>query len=180
MTSQVVVDSTNWTVGKVYDSFPEAAARWEALGQQDSDIHWAYGREADALIQLSIPAMLVYSAIGKKAGKSSQTIRKSYYTFKTFTDAQREQYCLAPYSVFQHARTWDNPEEVLQYHADEGCSVDEIEEVFKSTEPEERELFKQSGFDRYLVGAWRKMIGLSREKRSQAEYHLKAFQELVK
>lgn len=175
----VVVDSTNWTIGRIYSEFPEAASRWEALGQQDSDIHWAYGRESDALIQRGIPAMLVYSAIGRKAGKSAQTIRKSYYTYRTFTDAQREEYHLVPYSVFAHARSCENPEEVLEYYRDEGgCSIDEIEAVFPLTETDdEREQFKASAFPRYLYGAWRAMLGIKR--RADAEHHLREFQKIV-
>lgn len=181
--NQIVVENTNWTINRVYDNFPDAAKRWEALGQQDSNIHWMYGQECGLLITAGVPAMLAYAAIGRKAGKTSQTIRKSYYTYKTFSDEQREEFHLVPYSVFQHARSADNPDEVLQYYQDEngksGCSVDEIEAVFPLTETEEeRDGFKNSDMPRYLYGAWRQMIGLN-GNRKQAEYHLNEFVKLV-
>ena len=50
-----------WTIGKIYQFVGEdALSRWEALGQTDSDIHWAYGMEANALVEQGIPSMLVY------------------------------------------------------------------------------------------------------------------------
>lgn len=173
----------SWTVAALYQYVgEETLSRWQALGQADSDIHWAYGREAGALIEKGIPAMLVYLAIARKAGKSSQTIRKSYYTYKTFTDAQREEFHNAPYTVFQHARTCDDPDAVLRYYADEqGCTVDEIEAVFKQGEDEEfKNEFKQSNFPAYLVGAYRRLVGLSKPKRSKAEQLLREFIEVVK
>jgi hypothetical protein len=181
--SGIVYQSFSWTIGRVYDEFPEAASRWEALGQQDSDIHWAYGREADALIARGVPNMLAYSAIGRKAGRGSQTIRKAYYTYMAFPDAMREQYHLVPYSVFRHARSCDNPDAVLEYYITEngkhGCGVDEIEAVFPLTETDEaRESFAASKFPRYLYGAWRQMIGLN-GTRTEAEYHLNEFVRLV-
>lgn len=180
-----VVLSTNelWTVSLVYDFVGEQTInRWVTLGQTDSEIHWAYGREAGDLIDKGIPAMVVYLAIGHKAGKSSQTIRKSYYTFKTFTDAQREQYHAAPYSVFAHARTYEDPEAVLQYYADEqNCTVDEIEAVFRQGEDVDFiNEFRRSEFPQYLVGAYRRLMGLPAPKREQAERLLREFIEVVK
>lgn len=173
-----IISQKIWTVNMVYGEFPEAVSRWEALGQADTNIHWAYGQEADALITHGVPAMLVYAAIGRKAGVKSQTIRKAYYTWKTFTDAQREQYHLVPYSVFRHARTCDNPEAVLEYYVNEGgVSVDEIEIVFPANE--EAEEFEKADYPRYLVGAWRRLVGLPATIRTQAEFHLREFARLV-
>ena len=156
-----------WTVTEIYNHFPAAVKRWEALGQAESDIHWAYGREADALITAGVPAMLAYSAIGRKAGVTSQTIRKAYYTYKTFTNAQREEYCLVPYSVFRHARTCEDPEAVLKYYVEEGGpSVDEIEAVFQAGDDDEQ---AKPEYPRYTVGIWRRMIGLPAEARARAE-----------
>lgn len=156
-----------WSVKAIYDNFPEAVSRWEALGQADGNIQWQYGREASALIDNGVPAMLVYSAIGKKAGVTSQTVRKAYYTWRAFPDAVREQYHLVPYTVFRHARACDNPEEVLQYYVDEGGpSVDEIEQVFPLTEEAQETV---SEFPRYAVGIWRRMVGLPVDARERAE-----------
>lgn len=156
-----------WSVSKVYEQFPEAVARWEALGDRDSSIHWNYGAEANALITAGVPAMLAYSAIGRKAGVTSQTIRKAYYTWQQFPDAVREEYHLVPYSVFRHARTCDDPEAVLRYYVDEGGpSVDEIEAVFKAGEEDEQE---KTDYPRYTVGIWRRMVGLPADARARAE-----------
>ena len=179
---KVVQNTTpyEWTVQRVYDNFPMNAQEWESLGQQDSNIHWEYGKHADALIRNGVPNMIAYTAIGRKAGRTSQTIRKAYYTYKAFPDAIREQYHLVPYSVFKHARACEAPEEVLQYYVDEaGCSIDEVEAVFPLTETgDERSEFIKSEFPRYLYGAYRQMIGLN-GKREQAEYHLREFVKIV-
>ena len=162
-----IVPAYHWTVTEIYSHFPDAVKRWEKLGHVESDIHWAYGREADALITAGVPSMLAYSAIGRKAGVTSQTIRKAYYTWQMFTDAQREEYGLVPYSVFRHARTCDDPEAVLKYYVEEGGpSVDEIEQVFPSGDTDEQE---KSEYPRYTVGIWRRMIGLPAEARARAE-----------
>ena len=168
-----------WTIGKIYQVVgDDAIARWEALGQTDSDIHFAYGREANSLIEQGLPSMLVYVAIGRKAGKSSETIRKSFYTWRAFTGAQREEYHLAPYSVFDHARMCDNPEEVLQYYIAERCSIDEVKALFAAGEEEKENPYGNT--PRYLVGAFRRMLGWSAEHRLLGERLLLEFDELRK
>jgi len=87
-----VVDSNNpkhaVTVPALLELVGETTrAKWRAIGDMDSKIHWQYGAEADALISEGYPAMVVYKAIAIEAGKSSQTIRKAYYTFTSFTPA---------------------------------------------------------------------------------------------
>ena len=157
-----------WTTQAVYNAYPEAVARWEALGQTESNIHWQYGQECDALITKGIPAMIAYSAIAKKAGVKEQTIRKAYYTWRAFDEATREQYHLAPYSVFRHAARHENPEAVLEYYVTEaGASVDEVEAVYP-IEPEHEETVK-ADYPRYMVGAYRRMIGLPAETRQRAQ-----------
>ena len=157
-----------WTTQAVYNAYPEAAARWEALGQTESNIHWQYGRECDALIRDGIPAMIAYTAIAKKAGVKEQAIRKAYYTWRTFDSATIEQYHLAPYSVFRHAARHETPEAVLEYYVSEGgVSVDEIEAVFP-IEPDTEETQK-SDFPRYMVGVYRRMIGLPEQARQRAQ-----------
>lgn len=183
MNGRVVVSTNEWTVSRVYQYVGEHTInRWVALGETDTKIHWAYGREANDLIDKGIPAMVVYLAIGRKAGKSSQTIRKSYYTFKTFTDAQREEFCHVPYSVFQHARTCDDPEAVLQYYTDEqNCTVDEVEAVFRQGEDVEFiNEFKRSDFPQYLVGAYRRLMGLPEPKRERAKELMTELVEILK
>lgn len=183
MNGRVVISTKISTVSEVYARVGEETIhRWETLGKMDSDIHWAYGQEAKDLIErYCVPSMLAYTAIGRKAGKSSQTIRKSFYTYKTFTDAQREQYHTAPYSVFAHARTCDDPEAVLQYYADERCGVDEIEAVFRQGDDIEfMNEFRRSKFPQYLVGAYRRLMGLPEQKRKEAERLLRRFIEVVK
>jgi len=168
-----------WTIGKIYQFVGEdTLSRWEALGQTDSDIHWAYGMEANALVEQGIPSMLVYVAIGRKAGKSAETIRKSFYTWRAYTGAQREEYHLAPYSVFDHARMCEKPEEVLQYYIAEQCGFDEIKAAFRAGE-EEKE-FPYSDFPRYLAGAYRQMLGWKTENRKRGEELLDEFEKLRK
>ena len=120
MNNQLVQNTTALqSVGDVYQMVGEdICAKWEALGQTDSHVHWAYGAEADAIISEGVPAMLAYKAIAKKAGKRSETIRQAYYTYRAFTATQREQYDLCPYSVFRAAKNATAPLEVLQHYID--------------------------------------------------------------
>jgi hypothetical protein len=81
------------TVPQVYELVgDDVVRRWERLGDMDSKIHWQYGAEADALISEGVPSMLVYKAIAIKVGKSSQVIRKAYYTYTAFTKETRAKY----------------------------------------------------------------------------------------
>lgn len=177
-----VVENT-LTINEIYTLVGEdVTSRWEALGQTDSDVHWAYGMEAEALIP-EFPNGLVYKAIAKKAGKSSQTIRKSYYTYKAFDKDIREKYKLCPYSIFQHARTQDDPEEVLKYYLDNRASVDEVEIQFPEGmegEPIEEE-FKRQGLDRALFfGIFREIFGIDAFSRARVIEYLREIQEVIK
>jgi len=129
-------------------------------------------------VVMQVPSMLVYVAIGRKAGKSAETIRKSFYTWRAYTGAQREEYHLAPYSVFDHARMCEKPEEVLQYYIAEQCGFDEIKAAFRAGE-EEKE-FPYSDFPRYLAGAYRQMLGWKTENRKRGEELLDEFEKLRK
>lgn len=151
----------------------DVCLRWESLGQMDSKVHWAYGAEAEQLISENVPAGLVYKAIGIKAGKSSQTIRKAYYTFKAFTPEQRDQYALCPYSIFQHARTQKKPEKVLQHYINNRTSVDEIEALFPVIENEELEKeFSTRGYPRMFYGIYREAWGIDPFFKARIEEHL--------
>lgn len=175
-----VVDSTQFTIEDVYQAVGEkVTARWEALGQTDSKIHWQYGAEADALIP-EFPAGIVYKAIAKKAGKSSQTIRKAWYTFKAFDAATREKYDLCPYSIFQHARTQKDPIAVLQHYIDNRSSVDEVEAIYPTVEDEDFEKeFESKGFIRIFYGIWREVFGIAPELKREVDYHLKEIQKII-
>lgn len=172
-----------WTVSKIYDYAGEPALlRWSTLGQMDSEVHVAYGREAKALIDKELPAMLVYVAIAKKAGVSAETIRKSYYTFHFFTDAVREQYCQVPYSIFEHARRCDDPIEVLDAYLDgqkgNGISVDEV----KATHPADEDPPEPAygTFPKYLTGAYRNMQGWTAAHRQRGTEILTEFEQIRK
>lgn len=170
------------TVPQLFELVGEkTCARWEELGRLDSKIHWNYGIEADQLIAEGIHAMLVYKAIAIKAGKSSQTIRKAYYTYKAFTAEQREKYKLCPYSVFAHARTQKKPEVVLQYYLDNMASVDEVETVFPVIEDEEFEKeFSSKGYPRMFYGIYREAYGIDPFLRARIEEHLQGIAEILK
>lgn len=170
------------TVSDIYQAVgEEVTARWEALGQTDSKIHWAYGAEADALIP-EFPAGVVYKAIAKKAGKSSQTIRKAYYTFLAFDAETRAKYDLCPYSIFQHARTQDKPIEVLDHYINNRSSVDEVETVYPEIEDKTLvDEIKKEGLDRGLFfGIFREIFGLDDFSRARVIEYLKEIQLIIK
>ena len=171
-----------WTVGAVLTQYPQAAERWEALGQTEDDIHWQYGRELDALVNDGVPVGIASAAIARKAGRKAQGIYKAWLTYKQFTDAQREQYYLAPYSVFRHARMCDDPLAVLEYYVAEnskpgGCSVDEIEAVFPAGE--EPPAPHDSQYPRYALGLWRNIQSLNGH-RVEAEAMLNQIVQWIK
>ncbi len=176
-----VVKNTNpVTVPQLYQAVgEEVTARWEALGQTDDKIQWAYGKEADEIIP-EFPAMTVYKAIAVKTGKTSQTIRKAYYTYKAYTDEQRERFHLAPYSVFAHARLTDNKEEVLQYYVDHQSTPDEIEEKYPVVDNKEIEAeFKRYNIDRIFYSVFREVYGLDVISKAQVVEYIKKIQQII-
>lgn len=180
MNNQLVQNTSPVTTTEIYKLVGEkVTARWVALGQIDSDTHWAYGREAEALIP-EFPAMVVYAAIAKKAGKKSETIRRAYYTYKKFDEATREKYNLAPYSVFRHAATQPDPEAVLKHYIEKNCSVDEIEAVFQDENNGDlfEEYFRSSGYDRIFYGVFREVYGTGRV--SEVKQHVDAIVQIIK
>lgn len=155
-------------------------ARWEALGQTDDKIQWQYGAEADALIP-EFPAMVVYKAIAIKTGRTSQTIRKAWYTYKAFTPELRERYNLVPYSVFAHARMKDNPEEILKYYVEHQSTPDEIEEKFPIVEDEDIETaFKSAGIDRIFYSVFREVYGYDPFLKARVMEYIKEIQTIIR
>ena len=159
----------------------DVQARWEALGQTDGKIHWSYGKEADALISEGARVGIVCKAIAIKAGKSFETIRKAYYTYKRFTDEQREQFHLCPYSVFQHASTTKRPVEVLQYYLDNrATSIEEVEAVFPPLMDDVQKEFETSGYPRIFYGVYREIYGLDPLTKRQAQEHIDALNKIIR
>ncbi len=159
----------------------KVCARWEEMGRLDSKIHWQYGYEAEQLIAEGVPAMLVYKAIAQKAGKNSQTVRKAYYTYKAFTKEQREQFNLAPYSVFQHAATCKDPIKVLKHYVDHMASVDEIEFNFPpaaENEALEKE-FDETGYSRIFYGIYREIWGIAPAIKKKIISYLDVIRRLI-
>ncbi len=118
--------------------------------------------------------MVAYVAIGKKAGVSSQTIRKAYATFTHFTQAEREENHLVPYVVFNHARRCENPEAVLKYYTDEmskgtGISIDEIYTAFPLSDEEEKEI-ASSKYPRWSYGVVRQIGQCARRDEAQSKF----------
>ncbi len=155
--------------------------RWVAIGQTDSKVHWQYGKEAEALISEGARVGVVCKAIAVKVGRSSETIRKAYYTYTAFTAAERKQYDLCPYSIFQHARTQEKPLEVLQYYIDHQSSVDEIETVYP-------EIGKDAEFDKYFAstklprifyGIERELYGINPIWKQEADEHIRQIIEII-
>lgn len=176
-----VVKNTTVTVPQLYQAVgEEVTARWEALGQTDDKIQWQYGKEADDLIP-EFPAMTVYKAIAIKTGKTSQTIRKAYYTYKAYTNEQREKFHLAPYSVFAHARMVDDKEAVLQYYVDHQSTPDEIEEKYPIVDNKEIEAeFKRYNIDRIFYSVFREVFGLDVISKAQVIEHIKGIQNIIR
>lgn len=167
-----------WSVARVFEAFPDAVARWDALESVGSDFHWSLGREANYLVENGVPAMTAYAAIGRRTGVKSQTVRKAYYTWRAFPDSVREEYHTVPYSVFRHAARYENPEEVLEYYvAEGGVSVEEIEQVFRIGEQDDE--IEKPAFPRYVVGIVRRMLGLPPQKRQTAEALLRDLIALI-
>jgi len=158
----------------------EVRNRWQVLGETDSKVHWAYGAECDALISEGAKSGLVYKAIAIAAGKDSQTIRKAFYTFKAYTFEQREKYHAAPYSVFQQARTQEDPIAVLEHYVNKQASVDEIMAVYPEVVDKEfDEYFKSKGYPRIFYGIERELWGVSEIWKQEADEHLKALREII-
>lgn len=177
--SQTVTASANWSVDRVYQSVGEdELLELEASGQAVDNVNWYWGRKAAEWIRRGLPAMYVYSAIGKKVGRSAVTIRQCYYTFKAFQGVEMDE--RVPYSVYNHARQWTDPDAVVNYYITHNCSVDEIETVFRVTDTDdERETFAKTGLPVFLVGAWREMRGLTTQKYNEAIGYLNSFLEVV-
>lgn len=158
----------------------EVCAKWEKLGDMDSKIHWQYGMEAEALIAEGVRAMLVYKAIAIKAGKSSETIKRAYYTFCAFTAEQRKQYDLAPYSVFRHAAQCDDPESVLRHYIDNRTSVDEVETVYPLEGGKEIEAeFKALDYPRWAYGIFREIFGIDPAKKKKVLLYLAVIKRII-
>ena len=170
------------TVPQVYELVgDDVVRRWERLGDMDSKIHWQYGAEADALISEGVPSMLVYKAIAIKVGKSSQVIRKAYYTYKAFTKEMRDKYELCPYSVFQIARTHEQPEAVLIDYIENNASVDEIEVKYPVVTDKDIEAeFTQRGYSRMFYGVYREIYFLDPFLKDRCEDCIREIEAILK
>ena len=124
--------------------------------------------------------MLAYKAIAKKAGKKQETIRQAFYTYRAFTDAQREQYDLCPYSVFRHAKNTAAPLEVLQHYIDKQSTVDEVEEIFPATGEDVTEKdFIQTGFPRMFYMIYREIWGMEAKIKNKIIGYLKVINRVI-
>lgn len=169
---------TDWTIDRIYQSVPEQElAELEASGQAVDNVHWLWGSKAADWIARGFPSMSVYSAIAKKVGRSATTIRQCYYTYKTFRDTLENYDERIPYSVYNHARMWKDPDEVLNYYMTHRASVDEVEAVFRTDSDDEP--FVQTGLPRFLVGLWREMRGLPKAKYALALQKVNEILELI-
>ena len=165
-----------WTIDRIYQSVSEnELTELELSGEAVDNVHWFWGRKAAEWIARGFPSMYVYAAIAKKVGRASVTVRQCYYTYKTFRDVETDE--RVPYSVYNHARQWHDPEEVVKYYVDHAkCSIDEIENVFRVSESEDdRETFNKTGLPRYLVGAWREAWGLPKKEYDEAIGYLNSY-----
>ena len=155
--------------------------RWVAIGQTDSKLHWQYGKEAEALISEGARVGVVCKAIAVKVGRSSETIRKAYYTYTAFTAEERKQYDLCPYSIFQHARTQEKPLEVLQYYIDHQASVDEIETVYPEIgkDKEFDIYFASTKLPRIFYGIERELYGINPIWKQEADEHIRQIIEII-
>lgn len=157
----------------------EVIARWERLGEIDSKTHWAYGMEAEQLIAEGLKNMLVYKAIAIKAGKSAETIRQAYYTFKAFTDAERAKYEAAPYSVFRHAKDCEDKIAVLEHYINHQSSVDEIETIYPPAPDEVEKDFRALDMPRMFYGIYREIWGASASIRNKVLAYLRVIKRVI-
>lgn len=177
----VVKNTTPFTVPQLFDAVgEEVVARWQTLGIADDKIQWQYGEECEALIPEFAP-MLVYKALAIATGKTSQTIRKAYYTYKAYDAEIRKKYNLVPYSVFAHARMLDNKEAVLDYYMEHQSTPDEIEEKYPVVGSKELEQeFQSYGIDRIFYSIFREVFGLDVISKSQVIEHIKGIQRIIR
>lgn len=177
----MVTNTTPVTVPQLYAAVgEEVVARWQTLGITDDKIQWQYGEECEMLIPEFSP-MLVYKAIAIATGRTIQTIRKAYYTYKAYTKEQREKYNIVPYSVFAHARLTDEKEEVLKYYMEHQSTPDEIAEKFPIIENKELEAeFKGHGFDRLFYSVFREVFNYDVISKSEVLKHIKAIQDIIR
>jgi len=170
---------SQWTIRRIYESvLDDELAKLDASGTAADNINWYWGSVAADWIGRGFPKTLVYSAIGTRVGRAASTIAQCYYTFLAFGRDEVDE--RVPYSVYNHARQWSNPDEVIDYYLTHQCSVDEIETIFRISEPDEaREQFAQTGLPRMFIGVWREMIGLSAERRERAIALLKEVLEVI-
>lgn len=153
--------------------------RWESIGQAYDVLHWRLAEEAFELIP-EFPAMLVYKAIGIKTGISEQVVRKAYKTYMKFDKVTRDAHPLCPYSVFQHARTQDDPISVLDYYEAHRPSVRELESVFPVIRDEETEQdLRTMEYPRYFYGILREMRGLLPEQQLQIKAYLSNIKKIL-
>ncbi|TXH59224.1 MAG: hypothetical protein E6Q97_00285 [Desulfurellales bacterium] len=158
----------------------DVVARWERLGEIDSKTHWAYGMEAEQLIAEGIGNMLVYKAIAIKTGKSAETIRQAYYTYKAFTDAERKQFEAAPYSVFRHAKDCEDKIAVLEHYINNQSSVDEIETIYPTAPDDEIEKdFRALDMPRMFYGIYREIWGASVATRNKVIAYLRVIKRVI-
>ena len=184
----IKVDSTHHlseitTVPALLNAVGESTVnRWIAIGQTDSKVHWQYGAEVDALVSEGARVGVVCKAIAIKAGKSFETIRKSYYTYIKFSAEDRQKYSLCPYSIFNHARMQDDPYDVLDYYlAHRGPSVEEVEAVFvpPSEDKEFDKWFSGTKYPRYFYRICQELYGIDPIWKQEADEHIKALAEII-
>lgn len=186
--NQIKVDSTYSLAGittvpaLLAEVGDDVCNRWTAIGNTDSKVHWQYGKEAEALISEGARVGVVCKAIAVKSGRSSETIRKAYYTYTAFTDADRKEYDLCPYSIFQHARTQEKPLEVLKYYIDNQASVDEVEIVYPviGADKEFDAYFVSTKLPRIFYGIERELYGTNPIWKQEADEHIKALNEIIR
>lgn len=180
-TQVMVQNTTPQTVPQLLEAVGEkVVARWQTLGITDDKIQWQYGAECDALIPKYKP-MLVYKAIAISTGKTTQTIRKAYYTYKAFDAATRQKYNIVPYAVFAHARMADDKLAILDYYMEHQSTPDEIEEKYPvGGDPEIEKEFKEVGIDRTFYSVFREIFGLDTITKSLIIEHIRKIQDLIR
>lgn len=128
-----------WSSAQVFQRVPDEDIRLlDQLADLSSRSYWMVGDIANKWIEIGIPAMSAYSAIGERFGKRTTSIRTYAYLARKFTPATREEYGILTFDHFRYAYMCDNPRQVLDYAvqvADERggrpASVDELRATFR-------------------------------------------------
>lgn len=139
-------------IGKVYQPFTEATPlneieavlpadeldeldELDAIGDSRDDQRWKLGDRAREWIDdRRLPSVQICKIIANRADYGFERVRQFLYTSRFYFERPelRQKYNLLRYSIFEHARTCSEPEEVLQAAMNGRLSVTVVKNTYPS------------------------------------------------